>query len=131
MWPPFWEKLLLVGLIAAIFASALNVEASSVQIVGATVLLVVANAAISQALARRGVQWSSIALQFVVIAAVNSALVSTYASLLGNGLNRALTLVFGVLLTVVIVLYDRFRAEYIARTEPPSTGVTRPAASSG
>lgn len=131
MWPPFWEKLLLVGLIAAIFASALNVEASSVQIVGATVLLVVANAAISQALARRGVQWSSIALQFVVIAAVNSALVSIYASLLGDGLNRALTLVFGVVLTVVIVLYDRFRAEYIARTTPPAAGITRPVASSG
>jgi len=116
MWPPFWEKMLLVGLIGAIFVSALNVETTWWRIVGATLLLVVVNAAISQALARRGFEWSSIGLQFVVILAVNGALLSLYASLLGNGLNRALTLTFGFVLTVVIVLYDRFRADYLART---------------
>jgi hypothetical protein len=115
MWPPFWEKALLIGLIGAIFASALNVDAAGWQIVGATVLLVVVNAAISQALATRGFEWSSIAVQFVVILVVNSALISLFASLVGDGLNRALTLTFGLVMTVVIVLYDRFRADYLTR----------------
>ncbi len=115
MWPAFWEKVLLVGLIGAIFASALDVETTAVRVVGATLLLVFVNAAISQALARRGVEWSSIALQFVVIGAINSAVLSLYATLLGNGLNRALTLVFGFVITVVIVLYDRFRADHLAK----------------
>jgi len=120
MWPPFWEKVLLVGLIGAIFVSALNVETTAVRIVGATLLLVVVNAAISQALAKRGFEWSSIGLQFVVILVVNTALLSLYASLLGNDLNRALTIVFGLVMTVVIVLYDRFRADYLSRTATDS-----------
>ena len=125
MWAPFWEKVLLVGLIGAIFVSALNVDTTWWRIVGATLLLVVINAAISQALAKRGFEWSSIAMQFVVIVIVNSALLSLYASLLGNGddLNRSLTLTFGFVMTVVIVLYDRFRADHLAKpsfSPPPA-----------
>ena len=75
---------------------------------------------ISEALAKRGYEWSSIGLQFVVIVAFNSALLSIYASLLGDGLNRALTLTFGFVMTVVIVLYDRFRSDYLERTTTPS-----------
>ena len=129
MWPPFWEKLLLVGLIGAIFVSALNVDTTWWRIVGATLLLVVVDAAISEALAKRGFEWSSIAVQFIAIALVNSALLSLYASLLGDGLNRALTLTFGFVLTVAIVLYDRFRADYLARTARPDDPA--PATSSG
>jgi hypothetical protein len=116
MWNPFGEKVLLVGLIGAIFASALNVETTWYRIVGATLVLVVVNAGISQALARRGFEWSSMIVQGIVIGIVNSALLSLYASLLGSGLNRALSLTFGGILAVVIVLYDRFRATYLTRT---------------
>jgi hypothetical protein len=111
MWPPIAEKLLLIGLVGSIFASALNVDTTWWRIVGATVLLVVVNALVSQALARRGMEWSSLGVEFVVLGLANSALLSVYASLVGDGLNRALTLFFGLLLTVIIVLYDRFRHE--------------------
>ena len=116
MWPPFWEKVLLVGLIGAIFASALNVDTTWWRIVAATLLLVVVNAGISEALAKRGFEWSSLALEFIVIAIVNTVLISLFASLVGDGLNRALTLTFGFVMTVVIVLYDRFRSDYLERT---------------
>jgi len=115
-------------MIGAIFVSALNVDTTWWRIVGATLLLVVVNAAISQALAQRGFEWSSLAVQFVAIAVVNSALLSLYASLLGDGLNRALTLTFGFVMTVVIVLYDRFRAVYLARTADPDDVTATPTA---
>jgi len=47
---------------------------------------------------------------FVVLGAVNTRLLSAYASLVGDGdLDRSLALFFGLLLTVLIVLYDRYR----------------------
>jgi hypothetical protein len=73
-------------------------------------LVVLANAGLSIWLARRGVHWSSLALEFVVIGAVNTLLLIVYASLVGDGeLDRSLALFFGLLLTVLIVLYDLYR----------------------
>jgi hypothetical protein len=106
--PPFAEKLLLVGLIAAIYVSVLDVDASVVRIMIATALIIGASVAVSQLLARRGIEWSSIGVQWLVLAAVNSALIGSYAALVGEGLNRSLAAFFGLLLTMVIVLYDRY-----------------------
>ena len=76
----------------------------------------VANAGISAALERRGPEWASIALEFVVLAVVNTVLLLTYAALVSDdGINRALSLFFGFLLTMIIVLFDRFRAERISK----------------
>ena len=61
---PILEKLVLIGLIGGIFTSVLDIEASAWQIVGATILLVLANAAISHVLSRRGVEWSSLGMEF-------------------------------------------------------------------
>jgi len=118
--PPFAEKLLLVGLIAAIYTSVLNLETSVIRIVVGTMLIIGASVGVSQLLARRGVEWSSIGLQFVVLAAVNSALLGLYSALLGSSLNRGLVLFFGLLLTMVIVLYDRFLGERLDR-DPTGT----------
>ena len=49
-----------------------------------------------------------------MLAALNSALLGVYAGLLGNDVNRSLVLFFGLLLTVIIVLYDRFLGERLA-----------------
>jgi hypothetical protein len=106
--PPFAEKLLLVGLIAAIYVSVLDVEASFVSIIIATALIIGASVLVSELLARRGIEWSSIGVQWLGLAVVNSALIGTYAALVGGSLNRSLAFFFGLLLTMVIVLYDRF-----------------------
>jgi hypothetical protein len=108
MAPPFAEKLLLVGLIAAIYVNVLDVDASIVRIVIATALIIGASLAVSQLLARRGIEWSSIGVQWLVLAAVNTVLIGTYAALVGESLNRSLAAFFGLLLTMVIVLYDRY-----------------------
>ncbi len=112
--PPFAEKLLLIGLTAAIFASVLDVEATLLQIVGATIVIIVISLLVSESFARRGIEWRSIGVQFVVLGLVNAAVLSIYAQLFGDELNRSLSLFFGLLLTMVIVLYDRFLGERAA-----------------
>ncbi len=124
---PIVEKLLLIGLIGAIFSSVLDVEASAAQIVGATLLLVLANAGISHVLVQRGYEWSSLALEFVVLAVVNSVLLAAYSRWVGEtGLNRAAAWFFGLLLTMIIVLFDRFR-EHRMQLQTQTRGSTQPA----
>jgi hypothetical protein len=116
---PILEKLVLIGLIAAIFTNVLEVQATGAQIVGATIVLVLINAAVSHLLATRGVEWSSLALEFVVLAAFNTAVLTVYARIVGEtGLNRVGAWFFGLLLTMIIVLFDRFRGERLARAQP-------------
>jgi hypothetical protein len=104
------EKVALIGLVGAIFANVLEVDTTAVQIIGATLLVVLANAGLSIWLARRGRDWSSIALESIVLAIVNTMLLVVYSSLVGDGdLDRTLALFFGLLLTILIVLYDRYR----------------------
>ena len=112
--PPFAEKVLLVGLIGAIYASVLDLDTPVLRIVVATLLIIGASVGVSTLLARRGIAWSSIGIQFVVLAAMNSALIGLYAALLGASLNRGLALFFGLLLTMIIVLYDRYLGERAA-----------------
>ena len=113
---PVLEKIALIGLVGGIFSCVLDVDAAAWQVVGATLLLVLANAGISAALERRGHEWSSIAVEFVTLAALNVVLLLTYAALVSdNGVNRALAIFFGLLLTMIIALFDRFRAERITK----------------
>ena len=116
--PPFAEKLLLVGLIAAIYVSVLDVDTTIIRIIIATALIIGASIAVSEFLSRRGVEWSSIGVEFIVLAAVNSAVIGLYAALLGSDVNRSLVLFFGLLLTMVIVLYDRFLGMRAATATP-------------
>jgi hypothetical protein len=112
--PPFAEKLVLVGLLAAIYVSVLDVDTTMIRIIIATALIIGASVAVSVLLARRGIEWSSIGVQWIVLAAVNTVLIGAYAALLGGDLNRSLAAFFGLLLTMVIVLYDRFLGERAA-----------------
>ena len=50
------------------------------------------------------------------LAVVNSVLIGAYSALLGSDINRSLVFFFGLLLTMIIVLYDRFLGERAART---------------
>jgi len=110
-WPLF-EKIALLTLVSSIFAMVLRVDARGIQIIGAITLVVLANAGISALLERRGTDWSSIGVQFVALAAANTVLLIVYAFVIGDGrINLGNSLFFGLLLTVIIVLFDRFRAE--------------------
>jgi hypothetical protein len=92
----------------------LDVDAPALRIIVATSLIIGASVAVSELLSRRGVEWSAIGLQFVVLAAVNSVLLGLYVGVLIDDVNRSLVLFFGVLLTMIVVLYDRFLGERAA-----------------
>jgi len=113
--PPFAEKLLLIGLLAAIFTSVLNIDTPIYRIVIGTMLIIAASVGVSEWLSRRGIEWSSIGVEFVVLVGINSAVIGLYSALLGDRVNRSLVLFFGLLLTMVIVLYDRFTGERAER----------------
>jgi hypothetical protein len=121
---PILEKLVLIGLIGGSFTNVLDVDASGWQVMGATILLVLVNAGASHLMAQRGIEWSSLAVEFVVLAVVNTSLVTVYSRLVGeDGVNRATAWFFGLLLTMIIVLFDRFRTERLARLQPAPVAV--------
>ena len=54
-----------------------------------------------------------------MLAVFNTAVLTVYARLVGEtGLNRVGAWFFGLLLTMIIVLFDRFRGERLARIQP-------------
>jgi len=108
------EKIMLLTLIVQIFAFVLpDVEATDVGLVGGTVTLIVFNAAITQIVrSRRGRGWSSVAVEFGIVLAVNVGLVVLDAAIgderVGD-LPAGSTLFFVVLVSVFIALFDRYR----------------------
>ena len=57
-----------------------------------------------------------------MLAALNAVLLGTYSAIVGDdGVDAATVLFFGLLLTVLIVLFDRFRpADAVARPPTPA-----------
>lgn len=108
-WPIF-EKIALISLVGLVFSQMLGVNLSNWQVLPATTLAVVVNASISQWFVRKGSEWGNLGESFVVLAALNTVLLTIYATWAGDGrVNRAQALFFGALLTLVTVMYDRFR----------------------
>ncbi len=115
------EKIVLIGLIGAIYVNVLGLDTSTGQVVGATLLIVLANAAFSVWLARRGFAWESLAVEFVALAALNAVLLGGYAAIVGDeGVGLATVLFFGLLFTVLIVLFDRYRPATIDADTTPA-----------
>ena len=113
---PLVEKVVLLGLVGGIFTLVLGIDARGFQIIGAVALLVVVNAGISALLVRRGVNWSSVAVEFVVLAAFNTGLLLVYSGIVGDDrINRGAAIFFGMLLTMILVLFDRFRQDRFDR----------------
>jgi hypothetical protein len=116
---PFWspvllEKVVLLALISVIFSQVLpDIRASNVGIALGVSVLVVANAAISQALRRRGRSWATTVEQFGAMLLVNVGIVAVDA-LVGRRRDERTpagnTLFFVLLLSLLIALYDRYRA---------------------
>ena len=108
------EKVVLLSLISVIFAQVLpDVRSSNLGIALGVALLVVANTAVSQWLRRRGRSWTGSFTLFLATLGINVGIVFVDV-LLGPG-NRGdtpatNTLFFMVIVSMLIALFDRYRA---------------------
>ena len=107
------EKIFLIGLISVIYGRVLpGVEASDLELFFGIAIFVVINAAIGLWSARRGYGWDSAAVSFAVVFATNVVLVFLAELLLrrrNNDLELTETLFFVFLLSILTMLYDRYR----------------------
>lgn len=122
----FWdtsliEKLAMVSMIAIIFGNVLpNVESTHLQLAVGISAIVVANTFISHLFTRRGRDWSTLSAEFAAMAAVNAGLTFIAYKLLPNSdgsIHLGNTLFFLLMLTLIIVMYDRYHPRYLARLD--------------
>jgi hypothetical protein len=115
------EKVLLVALVSISFAHVLpGVGASDLQLALGLGLLVALNTALTHVLARRRFGWAFTLRQFILVGAVNIALILVYVSLratLGRATSLASALFFALLLSLLVTLFDRYRQVYLMRSE--------------
>jgi len=116
------EKIALTAIVCVIFGTMISGgEADPLRIaVGATIFTVI-NAGVSHVMARRGRTWRTVAAELVTMLVVNLVIVllieaaERWLGLRGARSPFATTLFFSYLLTLIIVLYDRYRTVYKAR----------------
>ena len=113
------EKIVMVSLVSIIFAQILpEVQASNLQIAEGIILIIIINTALSHWLARRSKGWKSTLQEFAVMTAVNFSLTLVFFSIMpsfNGSINLENTLVFVMLLTLLVTLYDRYRQVYLLR----------------
>ena len=107
------EKVVLISLIMIIFAQVLPAtDPAPLSVTFAVAFVVVVNALLSQWLASRGHSWSSTFVQFLVQLAINVGVTLVYIWLLRTAdepANEAAAVFFIVLLTLIVILFDRYR----------------------
>jgi hypothetical protein len=113
------EKVAMVSLVIVIFSQILpEVDASALQLAVGVGILILTNTVVSEWLARRGVNWLTVARQFIAMAAINGALAVLFAIILpiGDGsIHLGNSLFFLLLVSLLITLYDRYRPYYLWR----------------
>jgi hypothetical protein len=114
-----FEKTALVSLLAIIFAQILpGIRSSDWELALAITIVIIVNTLLSEWLARRGVTWPKALRQGIIMFAVNLPvfLVVSYVRY-GSFTLTALTniVVFVLLLSLIITLYDRYRPIYLVR----------------
>jgi hypothetical protein len=117
-----WEKYALITLTTIIFGQMLDVHAQPLTLALILGVVIIANAAVSTAFGRRGFGPTNAFLQFVVTGLINLAvLVAILLVLLvlneGEIAFRRLGFLL-LLVTLLTVLHDRYRPEYVARFTP-------------
>ncbi len=117
--PALVEKVALVSLVSIIFAQILpGVQATLTQMVIGVAFVIILTAGLSQFLVSRGVNVKFGLLGFLIMAFVNFKLVLLYSILLPGfegSLNLTNALFFVLLLTLIVVLFDKYRPMYLAR----------------
>jgi hypothetical protein len=110
------EKFILVATIAWIFALILpGVHVSVVALTAAVGAVVVINAGVGQLAGRRGWGLPSAAVEFLALAVLNSLLVLAAELLLGRDLRGVPALFYVLLVTLIVVCYDRCRPVFELR----------------
>ena len=116
------EKIALTAILSVIFATMLSGgSASPLRIAVGAAIFTIINAAVSHWMATRGRSWTRTAGELVTMLVVNLVIVLVLEFLDRQlGVREARvpftqTLFFSYLLTLVIVLYDRYRVVYKAR----------------
>lgn len=113
------EKIGLVGIVTVIFAQVLpSVGASPVKMVVAVGVIVTINTFLRLRSARAGRSVESALLSFFLLAVTNIAIVAVADRLLRGKeeeLNVLAALIFLLLLTLIVTLYDRWRPVFEAR----------------
>lgn len=113
------EKIVLIALVSVSFAHVLpDVSAGDLVLAIDMALIVTINATLSHWLARRGVGWVFTFRQFVLLGAVNVALLLIYArarSSFALPISLTSAFFFILLLTLLVTLFDRYRQVYLIR----------------
>jgi hypothetical protein len=119
------EKFILVTLISWIFALILpGVHVSAIALTCAVGAVVVINTGVGQFAARRGWGLPSVVVEFLALAVLNSLLVLAGELLLRRDLRGAPALFFVLLVTLIVVAYDRCRPVYELRNRGPASATT-------
>ena len=119
------EKFILVTLISWIFALILpGVHVSAIALTFAVGAVVVINTGVGQVVARRGWGLPSAGVEFLSLAVLNGLLVLASELLLGRDLRGAPALFFVLLVTLIVVAYDRCRPVFELRNRGPAAAAT-------
>jgi hypothetical protein len=109
----------LVGLVGLSFAHVLpRVADSDLRLVIGLALIVTVNTALSHWRARQGRGWRLVPGRYLLLAALNTGLVLLMALPgpgAGWGWGLASALFFGLLLTLLVMLFDQYRQVYLIR----------------
>ncbi|HEX6474048.1 MAG TPA: hypothetical protein VF114_03035, partial [Candidatus Limnocylindria bacterium] len=112
------EKFVLVALVSVIFGRMLpGVEESPVGVAIGVGVVILVNTAVSEYLIRRGHRWGSILHQFGLELALNVSIVAVAGVALRLMFAEPIqhALVFVLLLTLIVTLYDRYRPVHLTR----------------
>jgi len=112
------EKVLLIGLLSAIFGFVLpDLRISNIMLFTWIAIFVVINSAISVGFAQRGWSTESILVSFAVRVTINAALMVVVNAFLYEQVNLQAGLFFLLLLSVLVTIYDRYRPLYEYRAQ--------------
>lgn len=111
-----FEKFIMIGLLALIFSHVLpNATTSTLGIFIQTGIFVTINTIVSHILARRGTSFASGVVHFLVVLALNAGITLALALLPGGVTNWVNSVVFVLLISLLVTLYDRFQPIHLAR----------------
>ncbi|HEX5165758.1 MAG TPA: hypothetical protein VFV93_10205 [Thermomicrobiales bacterium] len=124
------EKIVLVGLMIVVFAQMLpNIDVNNVAVVAGVAFVIAINAFVSHWFALRGTEWRSLGTELAAMAAINLAAGMLYLYLLpgsADDLDIGAPIFFALLLTLIVVLYDRYRPIHDARMQMAAATVIPP-----
>ena len=116
------EKVMLTALVSLIFASMLTgLESGGLRLIASVSLFIVLNAGVSHWLASRGRSWDTVAVEFAGMTVINLGMVAAVRlfgrtlGIIDRPLQLGLTLFFVLLLTLIIVLFDRYNTVRLAK----------------